>query len=291
MKKYIILILMNCVAFTACDSDKDRILFDPDNGQTLLSFEKSTVELAILINDSGSAEVVVNSSTRALEDQTFNLSVAAPAGLGADYYNIPSSFTIPANAYQGSFTISGIDPLGEQIPTEEVLVSIEASEEVVVSSSLIIKVFITCPVEAGAFTGDYLVEQVTPTIFGLDTFDPDGGGVVLTLYDESTSEAALGITLGGPNQRAFEAFYVASVGLDNLTSYVMDFVCEEVIFADEQFTFTACGGNSIFLGPGVGGNGMYISGDDSSFTLTFQDDITDSCGEGSPDVTLQRTKQ
>ena len=81
------------------------------------------------------------------------------------------------------------------------------------------------------------------------------------------------------------------VGLDNLNSYIMDFVCEQVVFADEQFTFTACGGDPIFLGPGVGENGAYISGDDSSFTLVFQDDITDACGAGSPNVTLQWTKQ
>lgn len=291
MKKYIILLMLGCGMWSACDSDKDRVLFDPDNGQTLLSFDKSAVDLAILINDVGQVEVVVNSSTRSSSERSFNLEVMAPDGLATDYYNVPSGFSIPADSFQGSFVISGSDPLGEQITPEQLQINIEPIDDVVIPNSLTVNVFITCPVEEGAFTGDYLVEQITPSIFDLDTFDPDGGGVVITLYDMSTSEAALGVTLTSPTQRAFEANYVASVGLDNLTSYIMDFVCEQVIFADEQFTFTACGGDPIFLGPGVGENGVYISGDDSSFTLVFQDDITDACGAGSPNVTLQWTKQ
>ena len=291
MKKYIFILMLGCGMWSACDSDKDRILFDPDEGQTLLSFDRSSVDLAILINDVGQAEVIVNSSTRSASDRNFNLEVIAPDGLATDYYNIPSGFTIPADSYQASFSISGADPLGEQIPPEQIQINIEPVDEVVIANNLTINVFITCPVEEGAFTGSYLVEQVTPTIFGLDTFDPDGDGVVLTLYDQSTSEEAIGVTLDGPTKRAFEAFYVASVGLDNLNSYIMDFVCEQVVFADEQFTFTACGGDPIFLGPGVGENGVYSSGDDSSFTLVFQDDITDACGEGSPNVTLLWTKQ
>ena len=70
MKKYIFILMLGCGMWSACDSDKDRILFDPDNGQTLLSFDKSSVDLAILINDAGAVEVVINSS---LEQDLFHI--------------------------------------------------------------------------------------------------------------------------------------------------------------------------------------------------------------------------
>lgn len=57
--------------------------------------------------------------------------------------------------------------------------------------------------------------------------------------------------------------------------------------AADQVTGLACSGNSVLLGLAVIANGTYQSTDDSVFELTFQDDTTDACGQGAPDVTLR----
>ena len=288
MKRILTYISIVVLATTiGCDSDKDRIVFDPDNGQTLISFNESSGSLAILINDIGQLEVVVNSSTRATSDRMFSLSVGEGTTASPDYFNLPPAVVIPANAFQGSFVIDGIDPIGEQIPLETLVVNIDAPEGAVVSGSLTVSVFITCPVANEFFLGDYLVEQLTPSIFGYDTFDPDGGGVVLTLSNPSDAD---GVEIVGSTMRVFEADYIAVLAFGNTFEYTVDFVCEQVVFAADQFTGLQCT-SGVSLGPAVGENGTYNSLDDSSFVLIFQDDVTDDCGQGAPDVSLSWSKQ
>ena len=292
MKKLYILILAIAIVVVSCDSDKDRILFDVDKGQTFLSFDGNSGNLAILINGDGTLEVTVNSSTRDVSDRTFAISIAEGTTADPTYYSFDGSVTIPANQFQGTFTIQGIDPLGEQISPELLVLSLGDSEGTETGGDFRISLFITCPVEEGFFTGDYNIEQITPTIFGYDTFDPDGGGHIVTLYDQTNSEGNTGAVLGSETERVFLGKYIASLGLNNPESpYVIDFVCEQVVMGVDQATGLACSGNAIVLGPAVIQNGTYLSSDDSSFELIFQDDVTDACGATSPDVTLRFTKQ
>ncbi|MEP2935384.1 MAG: hypothetical protein ABJM06_06690 [Gilvibacter sp.] len=284
-------ILIACLLLVSCDSDKDRVLFDPDNGQTLLSFNETTANLAILINDAGQLEVTVNSSTKSSSDRSYDIAINPATTAPSSYYELPNQVTIPSGSFQGIFVIDGTDPVGEQVPQEVLVLDLIAQEGEVVANSITVNVFITCPVEAGFFTGDYLVEQISPSIFGYDTFDPDGGGIVITLYDASQSEAATGVVLESDTQRAFLARYIAELDFDNELPYTMDFVCEQVIFGSDQVTGLACSGNSVLLGPAVIENGTYNSLDDSVFDLIFQDDVTDACGQGAPDVTLRWIKQ
>lgn len=289
--KQLYILLVACVLLAGCDSDKDRIVFDPDNGQTLLSFNETTANLAILINDSGQLEVTVNSSTRSTEDRTFEILVNSATTAPSSYYQLPQQVLIPGGSFQGSFTIDGLDPLGEQVPQEVLVLDLLGQEGDIIANSITINVFITCPVAEGFFTGDYLVEQISPSIFGYDTFDPDGGGVVITLYDASQSVDATGVALEADTQRVFLARYIAELDFDNELPYIMDFVCEQVVFAGDQATGLACSGNSVVLGPAAIENGTYNSLDDSVFDLILQDDVNDACGQGAPDVTLRWIKQ
>ena len=138
---------------------------------------------------------------------------------------------------------------------------------------------VVCPVEEGTFTGDYNVEQVTPSIFGYDTFDPDGGGVVLTLNpaDEAT-------------QRTFDADYLAALNFGNTRTYTLNFICGAVTIPTGSGSGLQCS-NGITLGPPSGTPGAYDFQDDSAFQLIFTDDESDDCSAGSPDVTLNWTKQ
>ena len=153
---------------------------------------------------------------------------------------------------------------------------------------------VVCPVEAGTFVGDYNVEQVTSSIFGYDTFDPDGGGVILTLVEGDEDGIAAG-TIDTPEvggtQRAFDADYLAALGFGNTVTYLLNYVCGVVTLNPAGFTGVACGGVSIELGVPLGPPGVYDFQDDSSFVLVILDDVTNSCGTGSPDVTLNWSRQ
>ena len=159
---------------------------------------------------------------------------------------------------------------------------------------------VVCPVEEEFFTGNYNVTQVTQSIFGYDTFDPDGGGIVLELFNaaQAVDDNGDGI-LTQPDeaealtstQRAFDADYIASLAFGNTRTYIIDYVCNEVTFPTGQTTGLQCAGGGITLGPPSGPNGMYDFEDDSVFNLIFTDDEIDDCSQGSPDVELLWEKQ
>ena len=154
---------------------------------------------------------------------------------------------------------------------------------------------VVCPVEEAFFTGEYLAEQTAPSIFGYDTFDPDGGGVILELFNAATAPGA-GLVQPAEaesltsTQRAFDAFYLAALGFDNARTYILDYVCGEVVIPTGQTTGLTCGGPGITLGPPTGGNGTYDFMDDTVFQMNFTDDEAADCG-GAAQAGIQFTKQ
>ena len=159
---------------------------------------------------------------------------------------------------------------------------------------------VVCPVEEDFFIGPYNVTQVTQSIFGYDTFDPDGGGIVLELFNAANAVDGDGngiLTQPGEaealtsTQRAFDADYIAVLAFGNTRTYIIDFVCNETTFPTGQTTGLQCAGGGITLGPPSGPNGAYDFEDDSVFNLIFTDDEIDDCSQGSPDVELLWTKQ
>lgn len=147
------------------------------------------------------------------------------------------------------------------------------------------------PLDDDMFTGDYLVKQITPGIFGYDTFDPDGGGVVLTLFCEvMESGASEELAASSSMQRAFVAEYLAELGYDNRSTYIIEFFSEKVYFPYEQYTGLGCGGESITLGFPLSAPGVFDTANDSIFSLRFLDDVNNSCSGQQLDVELLFTK-
>jgi len=135
-----------------------------------------------------------------------------------------------------------------------------------------------------SFVGDYLVEWITLGIFGYETWDPDGGGVVLTLV---SGEIAPGqFSAGTPledNERSFEADYLAALGGGTFRSYIMTFgICTVSIKDDAgpigNFSGWTCNGLSLYTGFTEGGS--YDASDDSFFLMKYLDDVLDDCGAG-----------
>ena len=143
------------------------------------------------------------------------------------------------------------------------------------------------PLDDNDFTGDYLVEQVTPGIFGFDTFDPDGDGVVLTLLNnEMAADTTEEEIVLSDMQRAFNAVYLAELGFEIPTTFVMEFFSEKVYFPNLEFTGLVCGDSPITLGFPLSVPGRFDIANDTIFSLRFLDDVDNSCTGQQVDVEL-----
>ncbi len=142
--------------------------------------------------------------------------------------------------------------------------------------------------ETTSYTGAYNMEQVTPGIFGYDTF-LDGLNTTFQLFSEETDagQTSPGITLAD-NERSFDADYIASLGFGNTRTYIMSFDSCGVTFSADETTGLQCAGDGVLLGPTAGGD--FDANDDNEFTLIFIDDVTDDCSQGSPTVEIRFTK-
>jgi hypothetical protein len=146
------------------------------------------------------------------------------------------------------------------------------------------------------FVGDYALEQITPTIFGYDTFNFATGETIVTLFAEETdaTQVTPGVALD-PNQRAFDADYIAALGFGNTQSYVMEFnICKVTISEDAgplsgTTGVTCTQANIILLGPTDGGS--YNAEDDSEFVLIFDEDLLQDCGQGANTPQIRFIKQ
>lgn len=139
--------------------------------------------------------------------------------------------------------------------------------------------------ETTSFTGEYQIEQLSPSIFDFETFT-EGSGMMFTLFSEQTdgSQQESGLPLA-VNQRSFDATYLLEVGIGQAPqTFIIEFDDCGVTFSDVEVTGLQCTG-TIFLGPADGG--LFDSSNDNEFILTFIDDVENSCGEGSPMVELR----
>ncbi|MEH6538158.1 MAG: hypothetical protein V7719_17285 [Psychroserpens sp.] len=88
--------------FVSCD--EDVVTFDADNGQTTLSFDRSsgTVGACVPMTD-----IVIESTTRSSSDRTYNMVLDQDATTAdPSEYNVSTSIVIPAGEFLGSATLT-----------------------------------------------------------------------------------------------------------------------------------------------------------------------------------------
>ena len=123
------------------------------------------------------------------------------------------------------------------------------------------------------FTGPYEIEQITPSLFSQPVFNTQ----VVTLTNE------------GGTKRGFEAVYLENFAIGNgAVPVTFNLICDKVVLDADQGSGLQCA-NGIFFGPAAT-DGAFDFSDDSSFTVTLQEDVNADCG-GTADVTFQMTKQ
>lgn len=281
MKNFIKLLAISLL-LSSC-GDFEPVIFDPNTGQTLVFFSKTTSALEVTIDDTGSIDVQIGVNTLSSSDRTVTVAVNTSPTLttaAAENYSVPATIVIPANEYFGQLTITGVDNSVET--TAEIitinLVSIDGGGQISPANHTI-SIFQVCPVNA-PFSGSYFMEQIT-------AINPDDG--VGCFADQ-----ILTITSTGATTRQFKAVYLEGLGIGQPASTVpFGLVCNEVIVAPAIGTGLVCvqGQPAITLGPGIV-PATYDADDDSVFELTLTEYVTDGgCGAAPYQTTFRLTKQ
>ena len=277
--KNLIKFLAISLLFTAC-GDFEPVVFDPNTGQTLVFFSKTTDALEVTIDDTGSVDVQIGVNTLSSQDRTVNVTVNSDlTTANSENYSVPATVVIPANEYFGQLTVTGVDVSVET--TAEIitinLVSIEGGGQISKANHTI-SIFQVCPINA-PFSGQYLLEQLT-------AINPDDGVACF-------SDQVLTIEVTGSTNRRFKAVYLEDLGIGQPPATVpFGLVCNQVIVAPGIGTSLSCGGTpAITLGP-ANVPASYDSDDDSMFELTLTEYVTDGgCGAAPYQTTFRLTKQ
>lgn len=274
MKKYIYILFASLGLLTSCE--EDVVIFNGENGQTVVQFGQGSVNLAITVDATGSIDVPVDVTTVSDSDRTFNVNVVEDATTADPESYSFGSIVVPAGEYNGVFTIDGVDNNVETTPESLVLEIVEGSGYRT-EGQLNVSVFQVCPVEDGTFTGTYTVSVDTPGLFGCGVF-PDGGVIELSVG-------------GSPLERTFRAEYILDCGFGSFpTNFTFTLVCNEIIFNTVD-TGVGCAGNDVNLVVGPGSTaGVYDFTDDSSFTVIVTDNVESDCGGGPVQTSYTFTK-
>ena len=266
MKKYITNFIMICVLFASCEREKIIL----DETQTFIGFEKSQVDLPIIIDGTGSVEVTVTVSNLSESERVFEVDIVEEQTTArADSYTL-GSIVVPANSYTGTITIEGVDNNVTTEP-ETLVVEVPKSADLASDKNLTISIFQVCPVDETLFTGMYLIEEIVPVPYGPALQSGD----------------VLEITADGL-KRTFNTInfpYYCSVPIP----FSFNLVCNEFV-VPLQDTNCACWDGTNYYGPSTIGNAVYDINDDSVFEINFTNDVQSDCG--SPTQTTYRfTKQ
>jgi hypothetical protein len=281
MKKIIYLLSLAFI-ITSCDDFQPATF---DGGQTFVYFPDLSRNLDVVIDDTGSLEIQINTTTLSNQDRSVQIEIVED-GTDAlpENYDIPSlTATIPAGEYFGSFVINGIDNSVEITPRLLLLRIADAGADAVAAQDVLeVSIRQICPVEDGFFTGPYLLEQLTP-------IHPDNG---VPTFETQVVDLVVN---GGSTERAFSAVWIEGLGIGQGPATVpFDLSCNNVLITNNEIsTSLTCGDGTITLGV-PSQNGVYDTADDSAFTLWLAEYVNPGGCSGGPfplQTEFQFTKQ
>lgn len=257
--KNILKLLMVCVLFTACD-ETEPVLFDKVNGQTLAAFGSTTSSLRVLINDTGTTDVMINSTTVATVDRTVSVAVDPATTANAENFSVPTSVVIPAGEATAVLTVTGVDNSVET--TEETIVLTLGSVEggIVGKGTHIISMFQVCPVPSDYLVGEYLLTDNGNGNFGVDV------------------PVTIGIPADDENSRIFEATFLPGSGVDQVVVARINLVCNTFLFQTVDINVTCSQEASFIIGSAGDASSSYDTSDDTFVTVNYTEDIEADCG-------------
>ncbi len=259
--KNILKLFMVSLVLSSC-GDFEPVVYD---GETLAFFNNSTSTLEVLVNGTGSVDLLVGASSLSDVPRTATVSVDLSSSTAdAQDYNVPATVTIPANEYFGTLTVTGVDNTLETTP-ETIRLRIDSVDGGVGSPGVhTISIYQICPVEA-PFTGTYSLTTLANGIFNTPTFS-------------TASNVTLAVGTAGALSRSFSVAPYPAFGNFPARTFTFNLTCNEVVVPSGQITNVGCAGSSTTIGPSAS-VGTYDPFDDTEFEMHFADDEGGaSCG-------------
>ena len=268
MKNILKFLLVLFVTLQSCEETQAPIF---DGSQTLVYFDSPTSSLDVVIDDVGSVNVIVGSSTLASSDRSFDV-VLVDTDSNASNFTLPTSVVIPANEYFGTITVSGFD---FDLTTVPELITIALSGSVAATTITDAEHTITikqvCPVPSDYLVGDYTIFDNTPNTpnFG------QGNTVTLSIPNDAD---------GNPieTQRVFNDTFLPTTGVATDVQVVLDLVCNTIDIQEVDINVTCTQNAPYLVGPaGVPNQGSYdvsMNSPGDVVTVNYTEDTAADCG-------------
>ncbi|MDC6384884.1 hypothetical protein D2V93_15125 [Flagellimonas taeanensis] len=185
-------ILFAIVALVISSCEEERIVYDPVSGQTLASFNTSSVNLGVPV-EGASAEVIVTASTESDVERTISVEVDPASTATPDQYTISNS-GISAGEFAGVITVQGnFDALPEEGTTKLILnlTDVSNSNDLTFGNkTLAVTLFRQC--DSAPTPGIWTINMEDSYGDGWQTTTGDGGsGITITLSDGTVFEVGL----------------------------------------------------------------------------------------------------
>jgi hypothetical protein len=273
MKKIIFTVLVLTI-FISCQNEDHGVDVNNYNGKTPVTYFTDGSTGTYFVSDiSENFKIQVGSTQISTTDRTYQISVdsESTATEGVDFSLPSSSVTIPAGSFFGEFEIIGI-PEGASEEGTNLIINI-LGDDAMLDTSFNLTIVLSCPLVA-SFTGDYLIEELTPFVDGPTLND----GSVVTVYSIDGQEF----------QRGFMTANFINY-CSTPTQFLFELSCGKVLIPGPgNKSNCSCAGNLFFTNATTPSS--YDATDDSVFEVTFTNDAYSDCG--SPAQTTYRfTKQ
>ncbi|KAF2519542.1 hypothetical protein E0W68_04135 [Flavobacterium salilacus subsp. salilacus] len=273
------LLLLSSLMVVSCGDVEPVVYNGAESNDTFLSFSASSYTLPVRIDDTGSVEVTLNSSTVSSVDRTYQIEIVEEeTDAIPETYTLPTSITIPAGKYQGFMTITGVDNnLVDTNPDKLVFRISNRTDEYTDVENITVSIVEVCPLD-GDFTGDYRVNQLTAGM-------PINPGNVFIFEDNSIVQLQVG---DSDFERYFAAdIYSAAVsGLENEFRFTL--TCGETSLSREIDLGIGCTEATLKILPGLS-NATYVN-DGSVIDITVTEDPDASCADAARQTTIRLTK-
>lgn len=259
MKKIAYLLIpVLMLVFTSCENKEAEVY----SGESITYFSETSVSYAVEPGSSKSIELVVTDASSSDRSYTIEVDQAMTTAL-ADSYSLDTAFSIPAGEYTSTFNVYGVVEnvvAGQKLVLK--LTSVEGSSPAGFDTTVTLTMSPSCPVEAD-FTGEYLIEEITPYVDG-PSFN-DGSIVTVSLV------------AGQNTQRSFVTATFPAYCPTTTDTITFDLNCGQILMAgDGSQASCSCGGNYFFTTAPT--PSTYDPSDDSTFDLTFTNDAFSDCG-------------
>ena len=260
-----ILLLLVMVSVFSCDENEQPYYDGNVNAsRTFVSFAKTSYNLPVVIDDTGSVDIVISVSTLSASDRTYMLTLdTEKTTADLSTFVLPSSITVPANSYQGTATIVGMDNDLVEPEAEKIVFNVSGlnDTEDIDKPEVTVNIFEICPVPDDYLVGEYAL------------VDSNGN-----LGDENVT-----ITVGGDSTiRTFVATFLPGSSVERPTTVVLNLVCNSFIIDDIDENVTCQqGGPGFIFGSAGANNSNYSLDDDLMVTVNYTEDVLLSCGASS----------